>query len=177
MSWSFTGAPPNEGGHADPLDALELFLLTFWLGLRELCGGTSPLGGYRSYTRPFWVSVDEVSQHRILTVKLACTNEWTSHHNRAEKASRSWRGERCLASSITLSSQWALVLSLYTSYQWQPNTVKSRHPCSMNFIPLPLKKLLYHELTVSNILGQPTYIICTSNIVLIYPTYLNRNAC
>ena len=29
MSWSFTGAPPNEGYHADPLDALDLFLLTF----------------------------------------------------------------------------------------------------------------------------------------------------
>ena len=36
MSWSFTGAPPNEGDHADPLDMLDLFLLTFWLGLREL---------------------------------------------------------------------------------------------------------------------------------------------
>ena len=36
MSWSFTGAPPNEGDQADPLDALDLFLQTFWLGLREL---------------------------------------------------------------------------------------------------------------------------------------------
>ena len=32
------GAPPNEGDHADPLDALDLFLATHSgkLGLREL---------------------------------------------------------------------------------------------------------------------------------------------
>ena len=53
MSWSFTGAPPNEGNHADPLDAPGSVLADILVGTQGALRGTSPLGGYRSYTRPF----------------------------------------------------------------------------------------------------------------------------
>ena len=53
---SFTGAPSND---RDPTGCAESVPADALVGTQRALGGTSPLEGYRSYTRPFWVSVDK----------------------------------------------------------------------------------------------------------------------
>ena len=43
MSWYFTGAPPNEGDHADPLDAAGSVLGDVLVLTQGAPAGTSPL--------------------------------------------------------------------------------------------------------------------------------------